>query len=137
MIPHIFNLKYRHNNMEFGKDFTFSYFNPLNQRVNVGFQAKWGDIRGSSTSLIREIVDQIKVAFKVPYKNKPDDKQLYLNELYIVCSGEFKNNAIEIIDKARARVSLKFLSKNIRLMANISKVVPKVMRVLMMRHLFG
>ena len=100
MSPHISNLRYRHGNMEFGKDFTFSYINPLNQRVNVGFQAKWGDIKGSSTSLIREVVDQCKVAFKVPYKNKPDGQELFLNELYIVCSGEFKNNAIEIIGRA-------------------------------------
>ena len=38
--PQILNLRYRHGNLEFGKDFTFSYVNPLNERVNVGFQAK-------------------------------------------------------------------------------------------------
>lgn len=100
MSPYISNLRYRHGNMEFGKDFTFSYINALNQRVNVGIQAKWGDIKGSSKSLISGIVDQIKVAFKVPYKNKPEGQELYLNELYIVCSGEYKHNAIEIIERA-------------------------------------
>lgn len=86
--------------MEFGKDFTFSYINPLNQRVNVGLQAKWGDIKGSSKALIGEIVNQSITAFKVPYKNKPNDQELFLNELYIVCSGEYKNNAITIIERA-------------------------------------
>jgi len=103
MVPRIENLRYRHGNMEFGKDFTFSYINPLNQRVNVGVQAKWGDIAGSSTTLIREIVDQIKVAFAVPYKNKPDGQDLYLRELYIACSGRYTDNAIEIIEKTLER----------------------------------
>lgn len=99
MSPYIENLRYRHGNVEFGKDFTFSYVNPLNQRINVGLQAKWGDIKGSSTSLINEIVSQIEVAFKVPYKNKPDVVEFYLNELYLVCSGKFRDNANEIIEK--------------------------------------
>lgn len=103
MSPYIENLRYRHGNWEFGKDFTFSYINPLNQRINVGFQAKWGDVKGSSTSLMREIVDQIKVAFKVPYKNKPDGQELYLNELYLICSGKYTDNAIAIIEKTLER----------------------------------
>lgn len=103
MSPHLENIRYRHGSMEFGKDFTFSYVNPLNQRINVGVQAKWGDIKGSSTSLISEIVAQIEVAFKVPYKNKPDGQELYINELYIICSGKYTNNAIEIIEKTLAK----------------------------------
>lgn len=103
MSPHLENIRYRHGSMEFGKDLTFSYVNPLNQRINVGLQAKWGDIKGSSTSLISEIVAQIEVAFKVPYKNKPDGQELYINELYIICSGKYRNNAIEIIEKTLAK----------------------------------
>jgi hypothetical protein len=99
MIHYIENLRYRHGNTEFGKDFTFSYINPLNQRVNVGIQVKWGDIVGSSTGLVNEIVSQIQVAFAVPYKNKPNDPELYLNELYVVCSGKYTDNAITIIEK--------------------------------------
>lgn len=99
MTPYIENLRYRHGNTEFGKDFTFSYFNPLNQRVNVGIQTKWGDISGSVKEVITEIVSQIEVAFEVPYRNKPDDPELYLNELYIVCSGKYTDNAITIIGK--------------------------------------
>lgn len=98
MIPYVENLRYRHGNTEFGKDFTFSYLNPLNQRVHVGIQAKWGDIAGSVTNLMTDIVSQIKVAFAVPYKNKPDGQELYLNELYIVCSGKYTDNAITIIE---------------------------------------
>ncbi len=99
MVHYIENLRYRHGNTEFGKDFTFSYFNPLNQRVNVGIQVKWGDIAGLSTTLVNEIVSQIQVAFAVPYKNKPNDQEFYLNELYIVCSGKYTDNAITIIEK--------------------------------------
>lgn len=99
MIPYIENLRFRHGNMEFGKDFTFSYVNPLNQRVNVGIQAKWDDVSGSVTALMTDIVSQIKVAFAVPYKNKPDGQELYLNELYIVCSGKYTDNATKIIEK--------------------------------------
>jgi len=99
MVHYIENLRYRHGNTEFGKDFTFSYINPLNQRVNVGIQVKWGDIVGSSTTLVSEIVSQIQVAFAVPYKNKPNSQESYLNELYIVCSGKYTDNAITIIEK--------------------------------------
>lgn len=99
MSPYIENLRYRHGNIEFGKDFTFSYVNPLNQRINVGLQAKWGDVKGASKSIMNEIVDQIRIAFSVPYKNKPDGQELYLNELYIVCSGKYRNNAIKIIER--------------------------------------
>ena len=99
MSPYIENLRYRHGNIEFGKDFTFSYTNPLNQRINVGLQAKWGDVKGASKSVMKEIVDQIRIAFSVPYKNKPDGQELYLNELYIVCSGKYRNNAIKIIER--------------------------------------
>jgi hypothetical protein len=97
-MPHIERLKYTHGNMEFGKDLTFSYVNPLNQRINVGWQAKWGDIKGSSTTLISKIVDQIRTAFGTSYDNKPYDTKLYLNELYLVCSGKFRGNAIKIIE---------------------------------------
>jgi hypothetical protein len=94
------NVRYRHGDpTEFGKDFTFSYVNPLNRRINAGVQAKWGDIKGKSTSLIGQIVNQIETAFAVPYKNKPDDAELYLNELYLWCSGKYTTNAITIIEK--------------------------------------
>jgi hypothetical protein len=99
MSPYIENLRYRHGNVEFGKDFTFSYVSPLNQRINAGIQAKYGDIKGSSASLVNDITSQIKVAFKVPYKNKPDGEELYLNELYLICSGKYTNNAIEILER--------------------------------------
>jgi hypothetical protein len=99
MSPYVERLRYRHGNVEFGKDFTFSYVNPLNQRINVGLQVKWGDIKGASKSLMREIVDQIKVAFKLPYRNSPDEQEVYINELYLVCSGKYTDNAINIIEK--------------------------------------
>lgn len=95
--PYIEDLRFRHGNMEFGKDFTFSYVNPLNRTINAGLQAKWGDITGSSVSILDGIIDQIRVAFKVPYKNKPGE-ELYLNELYVICSGKYRDNAIKIIE---------------------------------------
>jgi hypothetical protein len=99
-IPFLESVKYRHGTNEFGKDFTFSYINPLNQRMNAGVQVKWGDIRGSSNSIISKIVNQIETAFGVPYKNKPEEgQQYYLKELYFICSGEYKNNAVEIIER--------------------------------------
>ena len=101
--PYIENLRYRHGNTEFGKDFTFSYVNPLNQRINVGLQAKWGDVKGSSKSLLKEIVDQIRIAFSVPYESKPHGKELYLNEIYVVCSGKYRDNAIQIINSTLER----------------------------------
>jgi hypothetical protein len=109
-MPHIEHLKYRHGKMEFGKDFTFSYVNPLNQRINVGWQAKWGDIKGSSTTLISKIVDQIRTAFGTSYNNKPHDTKLCLNELYLVCSGKFTDNAIKIIeDELERKYNVHFL----------------------------
>ena len=66
MSPNITDLKYRHGNMEFGKDFTFSYTNPLNQRINVGIQAKWGDVTGKAAE-VKDITSQVDLAFTVPY----------------------------------------------------------------------
>ena len=99
MSPNITDLKYRHGNMEFGKDFTFSYTNPLNQRINVGIQAKWGNVTGRAAE-VNAITSQVYLAFTVPYRNKPNDPHFFVNELYIVCSGRFTNNAIEAITRA-------------------------------------
>lgn len=91
-------VKYRHGNTEFGKDFTFSYLNPLSTRVNCGVQVKYGDISGESNRLITDLVNQIPVAFSVPYKDTPLESDEYINELYIICSGKYTNNAITIIE---------------------------------------
>lgn len=91
-------VKYRHGNIEFGKDFTFSYLNPLAVWINCGVQVKYGDITGNSNRLITDLVNQIPVAFSVPYKDVPSESDNYIDELYIICSGSYKDNAIRIIE---------------------------------------
>lgn len=91
-------MKYRHGNIEFGKDFTFSYLNPLAVWINCGVQVKYGDITGNSNRLITDLVNQIPIAFSVPYKDVPSESDNYINELYIICSGNYKDNAIRIIE---------------------------------------
>ncbi len=91
-------VRYRHGNTEFGKDFTFSYFNPLSVWVNCGVQVKYGDISGRSNRLITDLANQIPIAFSVPYKDTPLESDEYINELYIICSGKYTSNAITIIE---------------------------------------
>lgn len=91
-------VRYRHGNTEFGKDFTFSYLNPLSVCINCGVQVKYGDISGKSKRLITDLTNQIPVAFSVPYKDAPLESGNYINELYIICSGKYTNHAITVIE---------------------------------------
>lgn len=72
-------VRYRHGNTEFGKDFTFSYLNPLSVGVNCGAQVKYGDISGRENRLITGLVNQIPIAFSVPYKDVPLESDEYIN----------------------------------------------------------
>lgn len=96
-------VKYRHGNTEFGKDFTFSYVNPLDVWINCGVQVKYGDVTGSSNRIITDLVNQIPVAFSVPYKDVPSESDNYIDELYIICSESYKDNAIRIIESQLLR----------------------------------
>jgi len=91
-------VRYTHGPTEFGKDFTFSEMNPFGIYRHYALQAKAGDIRGNVHSEIQEIVNQLHLAFGMPYKELNDLNTIrYISTFVVAISGEFKGNAKSII----------------------------------------
>lgn len=58
-----------------------------------GVQVKAGNLSGSATSTINEILNQINDIFKVPFIDIDSNQQQYINKVIIAISGEYSNNA--------------------------------------------
>lgn len=63
-------------------------------------QAKRGDINGKANGDILDLIKQIEMAFRMPYKPKssPHERR-YIQSLIVAISGEYTDNAKEIISK--------------------------------------
>lgn len=122
------HVRYTHGTQEFGKDFTFSEKSPFGTYRYYGLQAKAGDLRGTATSKIHEIVNQANLAFGIPYKELNDlNNERYISTFVIAISGVFRGNVRDIIlnmihvDK---KGSIYFLDKN-AVLELIDKYWPK------------
>ncbi len=93
----LYDVRYNHGTNEFGKDFTFYYYDPLKQPVYCGVQAKWGKISGGSTD-IDELVGQINNALAVPYRWRPKEAERNISQLFIICSDGYTDNAIQVLE---------------------------------------
>lgn len=92
------HVKYTHGPQEFGKDFTFSEVTPFETYRYYGLQAKAGDLNGSATSKIHEIVNQANLAFSHPYDSLDDlHNKRHISTFIIAISGQFRGNATQII----------------------------------------
>jgi hypothetical protein len=87
---------FNHGNKEFGKDYVLVTKNIFEETEYYGVQAKAGDMKGSATSSITEISNQIESAFKIPYK-MTNGKEIYISKMIIAISGKFTENAQTII----------------------------------------
>ena len=96
------SVKYTHGNIEFGKDYILSLNNIFNEKEYYGVQVKAGDLRGTASTKISEIIEQIKMAFKVPYNELGKD-DVYVSKVIIVCSGVISDNAKRIISNSIER----------------------------------
>ncbi len=90
------SVKYTHGTAEFGKDYLLSINNIFKEKEYYGVQVKAGDLRGTANAKINEIIEQIRTAFTVPYKELGKD-DIYVSKVIIVCSGIISDNAKIII----------------------------------------
>ena len=90
------SVKFTHGTSEFGKDYLLSVNNIFNEKEYYGVQVKAGDLRGTANAKISEIIEQIRMAFTVPYKELGKD-DIYVSKVIIVCSGVISDNAKTII----------------------------------------
>ena len=104
---------FNHGNKEFGKDYILVTKNIFGKTEYYGVQAKAGNLSGSATSNIREIVNQIVTGFDVPYK-LVSGEEIYVSKMIIAISGNFTDNAQTIIQNSIDRYKFTntiFLSK--------------------------
>lgn len=107
------NVIFNHGNKEFGKDYILETKDIFGYPEYYGVQAKAGNLSGKATSNINEIVSQINMAFKVPYK-ATDGTEVYISKIIIAISGVFSENAQSIIQNTVDRYmfsNIIFLSK--------------------------
>lgn len=87
---------FNHGNREFGKDYVLVTTNMFGGKEYYGVQVKAGKISGSVNSDIQELINQINMAFTVPYK-LIDGTNVYMAKVIIAISGNYSENAQEII----------------------------------------
>ncbi len=87
---------FNHGNTEFGKDYILQTTNIFGTKEFYGVQVKAGNLSGSASRNIGELVNQINMAFKVPYKTI-DQNKIYMAKIIIAISGYYSENAKERI----------------------------------------
>jgi len=107
-------VKYTHGTKEFGKDIIFSKINEFNRIEYYALQAKAGDVKGSVSGQVNEIIQQIDDAFRIPFNLIGVSNEIYITKVIIGISGKFTENAeIKIRHKVDKRIlgNLIFLDK--------------------------
>lgn len=87
---------FNHGNKEFGKDYILETTNIFGNKEYYGVQVKAGNLSGSASTNIQEIINQINMAFEVPYR-LIGGTELYVSKVIIAISGDFTDNAKERI----------------------------------------
>ena len=107
-------VKYTHGTKEFGKDIIFSKINEFNRIEYYALQAKAGDVKGSVSGQVNELIQQIDDAFRIPFNLMGASNEIYITKVIIGISGKFTENAeIKIRHKVDKRIlgNLIFLDK--------------------------
>ncbi len=86
-------VKYTHGTKEFGKDIIFSKINEFNRVEYYALQAKAGNIKGSVSGQVNEIIQQIDDAFKIPFTLIGVSNEIYITKVIIAISGKYTENA--------------------------------------------
>ncbi|ADO77220.1 hypothetical protein [Halanaerobium praevalens] len=105
-------VEYNHGKEEFGKDILYKKEDEFGNTIHGGAQVKLGNMSGSATSDLNEIVNQIEDAFDVPVDKKLNSSynRFHIKELLIICSGKYTNHAKKkIIEKINKSYPVKFL----------------------------
>lgn len=107
-------VKYTHGTKEFGKDIIFSKINEFNRIEYYALQAKAGNVKGSVSGQVNEIIQQIDDAFRIPFTLIGISNDIYITKVIIAISGKYTENAeIKIRHKVDKRIlgNLIFLDK--------------------------
>ncbi len=90
-------VSYTHGVDEWGRDFVVDVRTPFGNAY-YGVQAKKGPISGGAHSLMSNIIDQLKLAFEMPY-HLPNGKEVYITAFIVATSGHFTSKAKDQITK--------------------------------------
>lgn len=102
-------VKYNHGNDEYGKDVLYKYLDNFGSIKYGAAQVKYGNISGDMNGEIERILTQIKDSFEMPYIDVNENRQNYINQLLIICSGRYTKNAKEkILKKFNTRYDVRF-----------------------------
>lgn len=104
-----FDVRYNHGNDEYGKDITYKYKDNFETVKCGAVQVKRGDISGGAQGKINSILNQIEAAFSVPFIDIKENKELYISQILIVCSGKYTKYAKEEIrNKSKKGYDVRF-----------------------------
>jgi len=107
-------VKYTHGRKEFGKDIIFSKINEFNRIEYYALQAKAGNVKGSVSGQVNEIIQQLDDAFSIPFTLVGVSNEIYITKAIIAISGKYTENAeIKIRHKVNKQIlgNLIFLDK--------------------------
>ncbi|TQV89400.1 hypothetical protein [Aliikangiella coralliicola] len=106
------HVRFNHGVSEYGKDILFSERDRFGNTRYLASQVKSGNVTGGSGAVIDTIISQIDDAFSIPVNGAGQQKQFYISELYIICSGNITQNAVRKINEkidSRLKGSVFFL----------------------------
>lgn len=97
-----FNVRYEHGTKEYGKDVIYQYNDNLGIIRFGAAQVKAGNISGKADGQLNTIIEQVKLAFQMPYMDMISQNEVNIVQVLVICSGAYTNNAKEIILKRLA-----------------------------------
>lgn len=91
------DVRYNHGTKEYGRDVVYQYNDNFGKPRYGSAQVKLGDISGKVGGMLNIIREQIEDSFKMKYKDVAAVKEVRINQVVIVCSGKYTDNAKEKI----------------------------------------
>ena len=92
-------VRYNHGVSEYGRDVIFSELDRFSNIRHCAAQVKAGNINASNGTLLNQLLVQIDDAFAMPVRGPGRNKNFYISEVFIVCSGKISDGAVERLNK--------------------------------------
>lgn len=93
------NVRYEHGTKEYGKDVIYQFNDNLGMVRYGAAQVKAGNISGKADGQLNNIIEQVKLAFQMPYIDMISQSEENIVQVLVICSGVYTNNAKDIILK--------------------------------------
>lgn len=91
------NVYYTHGIEEYGRDVVYQFYDNFGQLRYGSAQVKKGNISGNANGKLKEVLEQIDDSFAMPYKDLLKKQEVNIEQVVIICSGKYTNNAKEKI----------------------------------------